>query len=158
MCLIISVVVSMVFNIDDPLDSYAEGYFFNYTNPIVVNITASDVFYNLDNFTFIYYHDFYFDKESVIAKTDGLYKIIGDISLQGGNSGLYLFELFNNNVSIPTCSAYLTTSTTDTRTTIINCMIYLNVGDSLNVRVKDIAVPAQPITISQMNINIRRFL
>ena len=134
---------------------YAEGYFHNHTNPLVINFPTSGTFVNLTNFTAGSYNGFVFEGNGVTVQEDGIYKLDGTVSFSGGNNGEYGFILLKNGIPQEECGVQRTTSSS----AIGNvggpsCIIELHVDDHLNIAAMDQGVPTQPITIEVMNMNI----
>lgn len=153
---IVAILFSVVFGIsEDAEPAYAEGYFHSYTTPFNVSIAVSNIYYDLTNYTMTFAENFLITENGVVAENEGLYKLSGTMSFEGGNGGLYEIELHRNNVTVPSCAFFLTTSNSDTRNGAINCLIYLYAGDALKIKVKDMKNPPQNIYVRQMNFNIR---
>lgn len=133
---------------------YAEGYFYNHTNPLFIDIAASGVYYNVTNFTAGEYDGFVWAGNGVTITKDGLYKFSGSLSFKGGNGGVYGFTMAINGVPQPDCSMEKTASNTLINNVGLTCLKRLSVGDHLNLQTEDYNAPAQDIYITIMTLNI----
>jgi hypothetical protein len=134
--------------------SYAEGYYHDYDTPIEINISSADVYYNITGFALDNVRAFDTLGNSVRARHEGIYSVLGTMSFRGGNGGEYEVELFINDVGQEECVFFRTTSTNAIGDASLSCIIALEVNDVLIMKIKDLSAPAQDVEIDQLNFKI----
>jgi len=135
-------------------EHFAQGFYHSYDTPAEVYIDNEDVYYNFTNLTIDFYNGFNPVGIGVNTTKAGYYKIDGGLSFSGGNSGVYEFEVFNNEQGLEQCVFFRSTSTTAIGHAGMSCIVNLTVGDHLTLRIKDITAPAQDVNVYQANMNI----
>ena len=134
--------------------NYAEGYYFNQTNPIVISIDDTNTTYNITGFIQSNINDFQFVDNGITVEEDGVYMFTYSVSFVGGNGGEYGFGLVVDGVQQKDCGMARTASSSIINNVGLTCIKTLSAGEHLNFVVRDATSPAQDISIYRMNANI----
>jgi len=136
------------------------GGMYNYSNlGWTFSMPNYGVYYNLTNFTAESLNGFTFSKNRLYATNTGTYQMMGSISAQFGNSGLYGMAISKNGqnpeTDSPTQKCYSRITGTGGQTEVMSfCIMNLTAGDYVTLVVDDEANPAQDIIIMNMNLNV----
>lgn len=133
---------------------YAEGYYFNQTNPITISIDATNTTYNVTGFTQGDTKGLTFVQNGVTVTKAGLYRFAGSVSFTGGNGGEYGFGMAINGKPLQDCGMGMTANASIINNVALTCIKGLAIGDHLNMVIRDANTPAQDINIYRMNLNI----
>lgn len=155
-CKLTGCTISGDVNITGSLDynrAYAQTAYHNETNPVVIDLVTEDVYVNVTGLHLDYNNSIHMDGQAVIEKTS-MYQLMGSISFSGGNSGLYRFNLFVNDLEEHACGAMRTTSTNQLGSLSINCVVYLEENDKVNMRVKDTTSLVQDVSLYTVTMNM----
>lgn len=133
--------------------AYSQTAYHNETTPLTITLTTEDLYYNITGLHLDYNNSIHMDGQAVIERTS-MYQLSGSLSFSGGNSGLYRYNLFVNNVEEHACGSMRTTSTSQLGSLSINCLVYLEEDDIVNMRVKDTTSPVQDVNIYTLTFNM----
>jgi len=135
--------------------TYAEVFYHSYTTPLVITISAADTYYNITGFEYGIVNGFTNTTAyNTIVMKNATYKVCSQASFSGGNSGEYEFELHKNDIPLPHCAFFRSTSTNNLGNAMMCCLENFKKNDELTMRIKDISAPAQSINLYQLNFNI----
>ncbi len=133
---------------------YAQTDFHNETDPLVIGLSIEDLYYNVTGLHLLYNNSIsMIDGQATIHKSS-MYQLVGSVSFSGGNSGVYRYNLFVNNEEEHACGAMRTTTSTALGSISINCLVYLEEGDLVNMRIKDTTSPVQDVDIYTLTFNM----
>lgn len=132
---------------------YAQTAYHNETDPLVIDLITEDVYYNVSGLHVDYSEGINTSGMPTITAS-GMYQLVGSISFSGGNSGKYRYNLFVNDVEEHACGAMRTTTSTSLGSMSINCLVQLEVDDTVNMRVKDTTSPVQDVNIYTLTFNM----
>lgn len=133
---------------------YATGYYHSYYSPMQVHFTAANTYTNITVYTNISGNNFEIYGNSIRILHEGKYLILSGMSFNGGNGGVYEIELHVNDVAMPNCAFFMTTSTVDILHGEFSCVLNLNVNDRLVIKAKDISAPVQDMWYYQLTASI----
>lgn len=133
---------------------YAQTSFHNDVSPLIIGLSTEDVYENVTGLNVDYGHGIDTSSGIPTITKDSMYQLIGSISFSGGNSGRYRFNLFVNSVEEPACGAMRTTDTANLGSLSINCLVYLEDDDQVNMRVMDTTSPVQNVSIHTLTFNM----
>lgn len=133
--------------------AYAQTAYHNETDPLVIDLVTEDVYENITGLHLDYNNSIYMNGQATIGKTN-MYHLTGSISFNGGNSGVYRYNLFVNDAEEHACGAMRTTTSSSIGSMSLNCLVYLEEGDVVNMRVKDTTSPVQDVNIYTLTLNM----
>lgn len=118
-------------------------------------ISVQDVYYQVKDFNEGLLNGFVFADSNLIPSYSGVYKIDFDSSVSDGASGEHGWQIFVNDVGKDNCYAHLHDSGSAQNIS-FSCLLKLNAGDMVNVKVDDHALPASNISTYSGSLNIIR--
>ncbi|RKZ04138.1 hypothetical protein DRQ25_17315 [Candidatus Fermentibacteria bacterium] len=130
---------------------YAQTAFHNSTDPLTIELNTINVYENVSGLHVDYAQGISLPPKIVHS---GMYQLTGSISFSGGNSGKYRYNLFVNGLEEHACGAMRTTTSTSLGSMSLNCLVYLETGDTVNMRVKDTTNPVQDVNIFTLTFNM----
>jgi len=151
-CLLLAGCHRNVILLDGEAAHYAQTAYHNETSPLTIDLITINVYENVTGLHVDYLGGITAPPPTITRA--GMYQLIGSISFSGGNSGKYRYNLFVNDLEEHACGAMRTTTSNGLGSMSINCLTYLNVGDTLNMRVKDTTNPVQDVNIYTLTFNM----
>lgn len=135
----------------DSLD-FAEGFYDNYSNPLLVEINSTGVWYNFSGFLMGNSSGFVWVGNGVVVNKSAWYHFGGSVSFSDSN-GDFDFNMFEGDEELLGCGTSRSTSGSIGNVG-FTCIVFLHEGDFLTFRVKDYDVPSNDVIVYNMNINI----
>ncbi len=133
---------------------YAQYDYHNDTDPEVIILSVEDQYENITGLHNSYAKGIMPSDGGATINRTSMYNLQGSIAFNGGNSGEYQFSLFVNEVAEHACSAMRSTDSNAMGSMSISCLVALNEGDKVRMKVRDTTAPVQNANIYLLTFNM----